>query len=119
MLGARAFGFSELTAGRAPLLRGDQVAFYAAGEGVIATATVETPPGRRPHPLPKYAGRFPWVFTLTNVKSLPYPVVIDRHVRAQLDAFEGRDLTGVWSWFVQQARRISDWDFDVLTGARR
>ncbi len=110
------FGFSEATYRRARLREGDQVAFYAAGAGLTAVATVDEAPGRRPHPVPRYAETHPYVFGLTHVEALEPPRPIDLSIRGQLDAFAGRDLSKPWSWFVQSAHALSGRDFETLTG---
>jgi hypothetical protein len=114
------YGYGKRTPGRRDLAPGDRISFYASGEGVVAHAEVATVPEKKDNPgdhLPTPdADEFPYIFQLRNpVLYLDDPVVIDEDLRAQLDAFEGRDLDKAWSWFVQSSREVSAHDFKVLT----
>ena len=42
------------------------------------------------------------------------PVVIDATLRAQLDAFAGRDISAPWAWFVQATRKLTAHDYALL-----
>jgi hypothetical protein len=114
------YGYGKRTPGRKDLAPGDQIAFYATGEGVVAHAEVASQPDKKANPgdhLPTPdAEEYPYIFSLRDpALYLEEPVVIDRSLRGELDAFEGRDLSKAWSWFVQSSREISDHDFEVLT----
>jgi len=114
------YGYGQRTPGRSDLAPGDRIAFYASGKGVVAHAEVATAPERKDDPsehLPTPdAEEFPYIFQLRDpVLYLEDPVVIDENLRAQLDAFEGRDLDKAWSWFVQSSREVSAHDFEALT----
>jgi hypothetical protein len=109
------YAFGERTPGRKHLKQGDWICFYATAKGVVAHARVRKPPLRNPHPKVRDSKKYPWVFQLENVKLyLDKPVVIDTELRKQLDAFQGRDPTKSWAWFVQATRRITEHDFKLL-----
>jgi hypothetical protein len=114
------YGYGERTPGRKDLTPGDQIAFYATGEGVVAHADVASRPDEKANPenyLPTPdAEEYPYIFTLRDpVLYLEEPVVINQSLRGELDAFEGRDLSKAWSWFVQSSREVSEHDFHALT----
>lgn len=113
------YGYRGRTPGRKELSPGDRIAFYASGEGVVAHAEVASVPDKKAKPsehLPvPDAEDFPYVFELRHpTLYLEEPVDV-KDLRGQLEAFEGRDLSKSWSWFVQQSKAISEHDFDVLT----
>ena len=111
------YGFGERTPGRRHLRPGDKMCFYATGVGVIAHATITTLPKKQAHPKIRHPDQYPWTFRLKNVGLyLSDPTVIDAQLRAQLDAFTGKDPnTSYWAWFVQATRRLTEHDFDLLT----
>lgn len=110
----KVWAFGERTPGRARVKPGDWVCFYVVTKGVIAHARFASKPERKPHP--GVTKEYPWLVQLADVKLYPdAPVVIDAALRAQLDAFKGRDPGGSWSWFVQTTRRLSEHDFKLLT----
>jgi hypothetical protein len=41
------------------------------------------------------------------------PVILDRALRSQLNAFEDKD-PDLWGWFVHGAHKISEHDFNLL-----
>jgi len=114
------YGYGKRTPGRKDLTPGDQIAFYATGEGVVAHAEVASHPDEKANPenhLPTPdAEEYPYIFSLRDpVLYLEEPVVINQSLRGELDAFEGRDLSKAWSWFVQSSREVSEHDFNALT----
>jgi hypothetical protein len=114
------YAYGKRTPGRKDLAPGDQIAFYATGEGVVAHAEVASQPDKKATPsnhLPTPdAEEYPYVFRLRDPSLyLEEPVVIDQSLRGELDAFEGRDLSKAWSWFVQSSREVTEHDFKVLT----
>ena len=111
------YAFGERTPGRKHIKPGDWICFYASGGiGVIAHAEVYSSPREDPHPAVRLSERYPWVFHLTNPQLYSdNPIVIDAALRDRLDAFEGRDPSAHWGWFVQATRRISRHDFLLLT----
>ena len=110
------YAFGERTPGRKHLKPGDRLAFYAVGNGVVASAKVSTAPTHKLHSKVRDSERYPWVFRVEEVQlHLDRPVIIDAELRARLDAFAGRDLDKGWAWFVQATRKISQRDFELLT----
>ena len=110
------YAFGERTPGRKHLKPGDWLCFHASGKGVIAHSKVISKPKKKIHPKVHHPNKYPWIFRVGQAKLyLDNPVVIDAEVRAQLEAFQNRDLNKSWGWFVQATRRISHNDFDVLT----
>jgi hypothetical protein len=97
---------------------GDKIAFYYTGVGVVAEAEVASPLERTPHPEAKYPEKFPWRFQVSNVRIfLDNPVPLNSaDVRSKLDAFKGKPPENAWSWFVQGTGRVTEHDFNVLTG---
>jgi hypothetical protein len=112
------YAFSERTPGRTKLKPGDRICFYASGTGVIADATVMSKPVKGQHKKARHPEKYPYIFTLKKPRSYAdSPVVIDQALRAQLEAFAGRDASKSWSWFVQGTRQLSEQDFARLTSA--
>ena len=114
------YGFGKRTPGRKELSPGDQMAFYASGQGVVAHAEVTARPEKKENPEEHLgtpdAEEYPYIFGLRDPKLyLDDPVAIDESVRESLDAFEGRDLSKPWSWFVMSTGKVSEHDFEVLT----
>lgn len=108
------FAFSEHTPGVRHIKPGDGICFYATLKGVVADARVASAPERQTIPgLEEY----PWVIRLEEARLYcDRPRMLDAELRAQLDAFRGRDLKRSWAWFVQTVRQISERDFALLTG---
>lgn len=114
------FGYGKSTPGRKELSPGDQIAFYASGEGVVGHAEVfsqpekkETPSNYLSIPDPE---EYPYVFDLCNPKLYAdNPVIIDQSLRRKLDAFENSDPSAAWGWFVVSTSKVSEHDFEVLT----
>jgi hypothetical protein len=119
-LNAGWYVFGEKTPGRKRLKTGDRICFYESGVGVVAEAEIASVPERKPPTvkgLVKNVEKYPWSFRLTNVRLFfDQPRVIDANVRSKLDAFEGRDPTRSWAWFVQGTKVITEHDYQVLTG---
>jgi hypothetical protein len=83
----------------------------------IAAAEVASVPERRPLSLIRGAERYPWAFHVTNARHFfDAPVVIDAPLRAQLEAFQGREPGWSWAWFVQATHAVTAHDFHLLTG---
>lgn len=121
-LDAGRWGMRRSTPNRTNLKAGDLVCFYAKGHGVAALATVTGPAttilAEDEIPLPR-GDDHDDVFgvPLTDVKWLETPVMIDTALRASLDAFVGKPITGKgWAWLVQTSRKVSAHDFAILTG---
>jgi hypothetical protein len=111
------YAFGERTPGRKHLKPGDYICFYATGNGVVAHAKVRSKPEHQRHPKVSHPDQYPWVFRLGDTHLyIEDPIVIDADLRARLDAFQGRDPSKSWAWFVQATRNISKHDFNILTG---
>jgi hypothetical protein len=118
LLDAGWYVFGNRTSGRKLLKPGDRICFYQSGLGVVAEAEVASIPEQKAPPtkgLVKNLDRFPWSF---RVKSPRYffddPVVLDAELRANLEAFSGRDPQRPWAWFVQGTHRVSEQDYNLL-----
>ena len=108
--------YGERTSGRRRLQVGDCLCFYESGVGVVAAAEVASLPEHRVLSLIPDAEQYPWAFRVTNVRYFfDAPVVIDAPLRAQLEAFQGRDPSQSWSWLVQGTREVTAHDFHLLT----
>lgn len=113
------YAFGERTPGRKYIKPGDGICFYATGKGVVGHAKVTSLPEKKPHPKVHHPEKYPWVFRVRETKLyLDDPIIIDANLRSKLDAFRGRDPNKPWGWFVQATRRISAYDFKILTRAR-
>jgi EVE domain len=116
LLAAGWYVYGERTPGRKRLQVGDRLCFYESGVGVVAAAEVASAPERRALPMIRDAERYPWAFHVTNVRYFfDAPVVIDASLRAQLDAFQGREPSQSWAWFVQATHAVTEHDFHLLT----
>ena len=113
----RIYAFGERTPGRTSINVGDNICFYAAaGIGVVGHAVVASKPEKKFHKKVKDPEKYPWVFTLKDVKLyLDSPTVIDATLRANLDAFKDKKVVGRWAWFVQATHKITASDFALLT----
>lgn len=113
----RIYAFGERTPGRRHMKPGDRICFYATTNGIVAHARIVSEPEKKPHPKVRKADQYPWVVQLDEAQVyLDDPVVIAARLRAELEAFEGRDPnTSYWSWFVQATRQITEKDFRLLT----
>lgn len=111
------YAFGDKTPGRKHIKPGDRICFYATTKGVIAHARVTTVPELKHHPAVRHPEKHSWIFGVDDpVLYLDQPVVIDAGLRAQLDAFRGRDPnTSYWAWLVQATRKLSAHDFALLT----
>lgn len=110
------YAFSERTPGRKRLKSGDWICFYANGVGVVAHAKVSTNPERKPHPSVLEPKEYPFTFKLEKPQLYPdHPVILDASLRAQLDAYQGRDPEKPWSWYVQGTHKVTGDDFGRLT----
>ncbi len=110
------YAFGERTPGRKHIKPGDWICFYASGRGVMAHARVVSRPEKTPHPAVRHSEQYPWVFHLENpILYLEDPVVIDVALRERLEAFQGRDPSRPWAWFVQATNKVSQYDFEILT----
>lgn len=113
----RVYAFGDNTPGRKRIRAGDLIAFYASGKGVVAHATIASEPERKPHKAVRHSDTYPWVFTLREVHLYTdNPVVIDATLRAQLEAFKGKDPNAAyWGILVQANRKLTEHDYRLLT----
>ena len=93
-LGSGMWGLWPSTPFRRAVKPGDQCCFYAAGEGVVATAEI-TATADQEVPRESWPGRTAWsantyALPLRDIEWLPQPIQITRELRQSLDAFEGR-----------------------------
>jgi hypothetical protein len=113
------YAFGDKTPGRRHIKLEDWISFYASGKGVVAHAQVASIPERKPDSRIPNSEKYPWVFQLKNTQLyLEQPTVLDEAVRNKLQAFQGREQTSPWAWFVQATRKISAQDFGILTRSR-
>ena len=114
-----AWGVRGSTAHRKRIRAGDRACFYEKGVGVVAQASITGPADTEATPQdwpgPDQHSENVFRVPLSDIRWLSAPRKIDLPVRERLDAFEGRDLTRPWSWFIQSTNRISAHDFEVLT----
>jgi len=110
------YAFGDRTPGRKQLKPGDWLCFHASGKGVIAHAKVLSFPEKKQHPKVRHPEKYPWLFRVGEAKLyLDDPVIIDAEARSRLDAFQSRDLSKSWGWFVQATHKVSANDFKILT----
>ena len=103
--------------GRKSMKPGDWICFYATKLGVVAHARIASSPRQTSHPAMRDPTEGEWRFCLDSVKLyLDRPVVIDDALRDRLEAFQGRDPSPNWGWFVHGSRRVTRHDFHVLSG---
>ncbi len=115
LLGAGIYAVGEKSLGR-KVKPGDWICFYATATGVVAHARVKSSPVQKPHPLVKHPEKFSYVFEVDSVSIYTEnPVVLSAELRAKLDAFQGRDPSKRWAWFVQGTGRVTKHDFMLLT----
>jgi len=113
---ANIYAFGDKTPGRRHLKTGDHICFYSAGKGVVAHAHVASRPKRKKST--HRSEQSQWVFQVTDVHLyLEAPIIIDAALRSRLDAFKNSDPGKSWAWFVHATRKITENDFNVLTGS--
>lgn len=117
LLPAGVWAISQGTRNRGKLKAGDHMAFYHSSVGVVAKAVLATAPEDKPLDVVKKPEKYRWSFRLKDVAYIDPPVVIDAAMRAQLDAFAGRDPVKAWAWFVQTLTAMNEHDYLLLTGA--
>ena len=112
------FAMRNVVHSRTKVESGDRICFYVAGcVGVIADARVASEPHPEDNPRITYAGMFPMVINLDEVRSHTPPIVVDFGLRERLDEFAGRSANPPWSWFVRTMHTVSQHDFNLLIGA--
>ena len=115
------WGLGQRTGYRKSFRPGDRLCFYAARIGVVAECTVTSPAfdlDRKESPKPHLD--VPYGIRLKDVRWFEdTAVVLTPEVRAELSAFQGRDLNKGWAWFVQGTSKLTAEDFELLTGQRK
>ena len=121
-LNAGFWGVGASTGYRTRLKPGDPCCFYATKIGVVATARIaglaDAEVRRDEWPGPGEFSSGSMKVPLSHVEWLRTPLIVDKEMRATLDAFSGKDLTKQWSWFVQSTCGISEHDLRILTGRK-
>lgn len=115
------WGLGQRTGYRKVFRPGDQLCFYAARIGVVAECIASSEAfelDRQQSPKPKLD--VPYGLWLENVRWFEdAPIALTTGVRAELSAFQGRDLSKGWAWFVQGTSKLTPEDFELLTGRRK
>ncbi|MEA1999899.1 MAG: hypothetical protein U9N61_11340 [Euryarchaeota archaeon] len=113
---ANVYAFGDKTPGRRHLKTGDHICFYSASKGVVAHAQVASRPKRKKYP--HRSEHSQGVFQVADVQLyLEDPIIVDAALRCRLDAFKNRDPGKSWAWFVHATGKITENDFNVLTGS--
>jgi hypothetical protein len=113
---AHIYAFGDKAHGRKHLKADDWICFYATGKGIIAHAQISSAPSKKPDPRVHHHEKYPWTLNLKDTHLYAdKPIVIDAAIRAQLDAFKGRDPAKPWAWLIQATRKITKHDFEILT----
>jgi hypothetical protein len=117
------WGVRQSTAHRARLKAGDQCCFYATKVGVVARAMIRGPAtqqvGQLEWPGPNEFSQNVYKVPLADICWIDTPVELDPKLRARLNAFQGKDPSRPWSWFVQSTCRVTEHDFQLLTSQSR
>lgn len=115
------WGLGQRTGYRKAFRPGDRLCFYAARIGVVvecAVASAAFELDRKQSPKPKLD--VPYGIRLKDVRWFEdTPVALTAGVRAALSAFQGRDLSRGWAWFVQGTSKLTRDDFELLIGRRK
>lgn len=115
------WGLGQRTGYRKSFRPGDRLCFYAVRIGVVVECTVTSPAfdlDRKKSPKPHL--EVPYGIRLKDVRWFEdTPIALTPEVRAELSAFEGRDLNKGWAWFVQGTSKLTAEDFELLTGLRK
>jgi hypothetical protein len=110
------WGLGQRTGYRKSFAPGDRLCFYAARIGVVVEAVAASESfelSRRRNPS---TVEVPYAVELEDVHWFDEPVELTADVRRQLSAFEGRDLSKGWAWFVQGTSKLTESDFGLFTG---
>jgi len=115
------WGLGQRTGYRKSFRPGDRLCFYAVRIGVVVECTVTSLAfdlDRKKSPKPHL--EVPYGIRLKDVRWFEdTPIALTPEVRAELSAFEGRDLNKGWAWFVQGTSKLTAEDFELLTGLRK
>jgi hypothetical protein len=115
------WGLGQRTGYRKAFRPGDRLCFYAVRIGVVAECTVVSPAfeldqkeSPKPHLDVPYGIRLKDVRWFENM-----PIALTTDVRTELSAFQGRDLSKGWAWFVQGTSKLTAEDFELLIGRQK
>ena len=111
------WGLGERTGYRSAFKPGDRLCFYASRIGVVAESTAASQAFELdPEKSPKPHLSVPYGIRIENLRWFDKePIVLTPEVREQLSAFQGRDLSKGWAWFVQGTSKLTEKDFLLLT----
>jgi len=114
------WGLGKRTGYRKAFQVGDKFCFYAARTGVVAECTVASVACELdPRESPKPHLHVPFGIHLRDFRWFEdAPVTLTPELRAELSAFQGRDLYKGWAWFVQGTSKLTREDFELLTRQR-
>jgi len=114
------WGLGQRTGYRKSFQPGDRLCFYAVRIGVVVECkVVSSAYALEPSKSPKPDLGVPYGIQLEDVRWFEdQPVQFTTDVRAELSGFRGRDLNKGWAWFVQGTSKLTEDDFELLTGRR-
>lgn len=119
-LGKGMWGLGQRTAHRKAFRPGDHICFYAARIGIVVECLLTSSAfemTKKQSPKPHLD--IPYGMRLEKVRWFEdAPVPLTTEIRAELTAFEGRDLSKGWAWFIQSTSKVTQADFELLTGHR-
>lgn len=115
LLGQEIWGLGKGTPYRKEFEPGDKLCFYAVRTGIMATATVKSKAREETHPAIT-KDEYPFVIDVGDVEWLDKPIELTEEIRGQLSAFEDKDPSGSWGWFVQGTSKLTKKDFRILAG---
>jgi hypothetical protein len=110
------WGLGQRTGYRKSFAPGDRLCFYAVRIGVVTECMVDSPSfelSRRENPS---TVEVTYAIRLRGVRWFKEPVELTADLRSQLSAFQGRDPSKGWAWFVQGTSKLTEDDFHLLTG---
>ena len=110
------FAFSERSPARKRIAKGDLLCFYAKSKGIVAHATVLSPPTKRSDkPLAVEPGLYPYIVDLGDISIYTdHAVELNDSTRDRLEALSG-SIKDRWGWLVRSTLQISRHDFEILT----
>jgi hypothetical protein len=109
------WGLGQRTGYRKNFAVGDCLCFYAVRIGIVVKCVIASPffeLSRKENPS---TVQVPYAIRLREVRWLKKPVELTVEVRRQLSAFQGRDPSKGWAWFVQGTSKLTENDFNLLT----
>jgi hypothetical protein len=110
------WGLGQRTGYRKNFAPGDHLCFYAVRIGVVAEAVIASASFDLSQKENPSTVEVLYAIKLKKVRWLEEPVELTAEVRRQLGAFQGRDPNKGWAWFVQGTSKLTENDFNLLTG---